>query len=131
GALSLGGQTEIGRLAAGMRADIVLLNLYTLNFTPRNDIRNHLVYCENGESVESVMIDGSFVVQNGHTTRVDEDALLAELRARLPRFLDEYAQVEKANERFEPYFAEIYRRCTHEISEMNRYSSDPTEWSDA
>jgi cytosine/adenosine deaminase-related metal-dependent hydrolase len=128
GAASVGAADEIGRIAPGMRADVVLLDLDSINFLPLNDVRNHLVYTENGSSVDTVIVDGRLVLDRGRLATVDEGAVLQELRERLPSFLDEYARVEEANRRFEPYFAEVYRRCVHEPSELNRYSSDPEEW---
>jgi len=128
GAASLGAAGEIGRIAPGMRADLVLLDLDSLNFLPLNDVRNHLVYSENGSSVRTVLIDGRLVLDGGRLTTIDESAVLQELRDRLPSFLDEYARVEEANRRFEPYFAEVYRRCMREPTGLNRFSSDPGEW---
>jgi 5-methylthioadenosine/S-adenosylhomocysteine deaminase len=128
GAKSLGAQNDLGQIAPGMRADIVLLNLNTLNFTPLNDIRNHLVYSENGESVESVYVDGALVLDSGRLTRIDEEGLLDELRGLLPAFLADYAAIERENARFEPYFAEIYRRCSEETLAINRYGSSPDQW---
>jgi cytosine/adenosine deaminase-related metal-dependent hydrolase len=124
GAKSVGAGDETGSIRPGLRADIVLLNLNSLNFTPLNDIRNHLVYSENGESVETVLIDGEVVMDRGRLTHVDEHAVLGELRERLPNVLSEYQRVEELNRRFEPYFAEVYRRCVAQNVGLNRYSSE-------
>ncbi len=56
---------ETGSLEAGKKADLLIINLDTVSFTPRNDILNHLVYCENGSSIEKVMVNGEIVVENG------------------------------------------------------------------
>lgn len=115
---------QTGSLEPGKKADLVILNTKTLNFTPLNDVRNHLVYCENGASIEQVMVDGEIVVEGGRSTRVDEEALLEELRGRMPEFQEHYASVEKINRRFEPYFAEIHNRCCSRDIGINRFSSD-------
>ena len=50
------------------------------NFDALNDVRNHLVYCENGSSVETVIVNGEVMVRDRQLTRVDEEALMDELR---------------------------------------------------
>ena len=70
---------ETGSLEVGKKADLLILNMKTLNFTPLNDVRNHLVFCENGTSIEKVMVSGEIVVEDDRLKRVDEAALLLSL----------------------------------------------------
>jgi 5-methylthioadenosine/S-adenosylhomocysteine deaminase len=119
---------ETGSLEPGKKADLLILNTKSLNFTPLNDLRNHLVYCENGASIEKVIVNGEIVVDGGRLTRVDEEALLDELRGYMPEFLRRHAQVEEINQRLEPYFAEIHRRCCAQPIGINRYSGDEQQW---
>lgn len=119
--------SKTGSLAIGKQADLLVLDLRSLNFTPLNDIRNHLVYCENGASIEKVIVAGEVVVDGGRVTRVDEAAVLDELRARLPAFLQRHHQAEEVNRVYQPYFAEIHRRCSAQPIGINRYSSTATE----
>lgn len=120
---------ETGSLEPGKKADVLILNTTrTLNFTPLNDVRNHLVYCENGTSIEKVIVDGEIVVEDGRSTKVDEDALMAELRELMPEFQARHARVEAINREFEPTFAEIHRRCCAEPLGINRFSGDEREW---
>jgi 5-methylthioadenosine/S-adenosylhomocysteine deaminase len=115
---------ETGSLEAGKKADLLILDMATANFTPLNDIRNHLVYCENGTSIEKVIVNGEIVVEDGKLTKVDEKALLAELRAAMPEFQDYTLGVEAANRPFDPYFSDIIRRCYgHDLGIM-RWASD-------
>ncbi len=67
---------QVGSLEVGKKADLVIFNMKSINFTPLNDPRNHIVYCENGTSVTTVVVNGEIVVKDGKLTRVDEDALL-------------------------------------------------------
>jgi 5-methylthioadenosine/S-adenosylhomocysteine deaminase len=115
---------EIGSLAPGKRADIVMLDMRTAAFTPCNDIRNHLVYCENGSSVETVIVNGEIVVAGGKLTRVDETALLAELRELMPEFLAQHGRTEAANRVLEPYFEMIVKRCAGMDIGFNRWGAE-------
>ena len=80
-ALRLAGQ--IGALAVGMRADIVLYNLTAPRWVPLNDPVQHLVHVEDGSAVDTVLIDGRVVVEQGQVTTFDTAALLAEARPML------------------------------------------------
>jgi 5-methylthioadenosine/S-adenosylhomocysteine deaminase len=40
----------------------------------------HLVYCENGGSVDTVIVNGNVVVEGGTITTVDEQAIRDEIR---------------------------------------------------
>jgi len=52
------------------------------------------------------------VFEDGRLTRVDEHALLAELRAEMPGFLERQEKLEQLNAVFQPYLDRMYRRCT-------------------
>jgi 5-methylthioadenosine/S-adenosylhomocysteine deaminase len=119
---------QVGSLAVGKKADLVVFDTKSINFTPLNDLRNHLVYCENGTSITTVIVDGEIVVKDGALTRVDETALLEELRSYQPEFQKHHSQVEAINREFEPYFAQIHRRCCEQDVGINRYSSSQSEW---
>jgi 5-methylthioadenosine/S-adenosylhomocysteine deaminase len=80
GAAALLQPASLGALRQGYLADLTLLDLHTVAFTPFNDLRTHLVYCESGTSVRLTMVDGHVVFDNGRITNVDEEALLAETR---------------------------------------------------
>ena len=69
----------------------------TANFTPLNDVRNHLVYCENGSSVETVIVNGEIMVEHGRLTRVDEEALMDELRDMMPAIQADQERLEAKN----------------------------------
>ncbi len=80
------GWKDIGRIAPGYKADIVFLDLGTINWVPFNDPTNQMVHTEDGSSVKHVMIGGSMVVRDRAPVNVDMANLakLAEAaRARL------------------------------------------------
>jgi guanine deaminase len=71
GARALGLGDRIGRLAPGYQADVVFLDLTSINYVPLNDPLNHVVFCEDGTGVTEVMIGGRMVVEGGKVVGVD------------------------------------------------------------
>jgi guanine deaminase len=76
GAAALG--APVGELAPGYRADLTLLHTRSLFIEPRQQMANQIVYSELGSSVDTVLVDGRVVVENGRVVTVDTDALHAE-----------------------------------------------------
>lgn len=113
-----------GSLEVGKSADFIVLNLRSYPFTPLNDVAKHLVYAENGSSIEAVMVAGRVVMQDGKLTTVDEAAVFAELAELLPAWLAEHAELERRNSVFEPAMAEIHRRAALAGLGINRYQGD-------
>jgi 5-methylthioadenosine/S-adenosylhomocysteine deaminase len=80
GARSLG-RDDIGRLAPGAKADVIIIALDgrgTLRFGPVRDPIKSLVDCGIGDDVETVIVDGKVCVEDDRIPGVD----LAELRSR-------------------------------------------------
>ena len=79
---------DLGAVAQGMLADLALVDLHSIAFTPLNDLREQLVHCEDGRDVVLTMVAGRVVAERGRVTSVDETALLDEARelfaAKLP-----------------------------------------------
>lgn len=62
-----------GRIAKGMKADIVVLkNLFPTPVSPENVITQIVVYAS-GFWVDSVLVDGKIVVKDGETTQIDAE----------------------------------------------------------
>lgn len=80
GAAALMQPHQLGSVKEGFLADLTLLDLHSPAFTPFNDLRGQLVYCESGSSVRLTMVDGQIVFHQGRVTSVDETALLDEAR---------------------------------------------------
>lgn len=114
GARAVGLDERIGSIEPGKKADLVALDLCTSAFVPVNDLRNQLVYAENGSSVRLVMVDGQIVVQDGRCTRIDETAVLREARTLLGAYLKQHAGVEDDARELEPYLRAVYERCITE-----------------
>jgi 5-methylthioadenosine/S-adenosylhomocysteine deaminase len=116
------GQT--GRIAPGFQADLILVDLDTLPFTPLNDLRRQLVYCESGGSVRLTMVAGRVVVENGRVLTVDEPALRAEARDHAARFAGNQGEVDAAAETLLPHYRRMYLQAAARPIGMNRWVGD-------
>jgi cytosine/adenosine deaminase-related metal-dependent hydrolase len=74
------GRTDLGRLAPGAKADILLIDLDHLGAPVYADPIKALVDGASGRDVDTVIVDGKVLVQGGRLTRVDEDAVYAKAR---------------------------------------------------
>lgn len=74
----------IGSIEEGKKADLVILTPGT-SLVPRNDLISQLVISENGQSVETVFVDGKQVLIEGHVQTVQEKDILAKLSSLAPR----------------------------------------------
>ncbi len=72
------GFTKTGVLEPGHAADIVFLDLEHINYVPLRDPLLQLVFAENGAAVDSVMIDGRFVLRHDRMLTIDEARLRAQ-----------------------------------------------------
>lgn len=72
-------QKNVGAISKGFAADIVVYRLDKPWWIPINDIVNQLVFAETGASVETVLIDGEIVVDNGTVKTFDVDAMAREV----------------------------------------------------
>lgn len=89
GATALG-RPDLGRLAAGSKADLVIINLRTTRHGPVRDPINALVEYGSGADVETVIVDGEVVVENGRSTRIRDDELFAQAEAGAQRAWDNW-----------------------------------------
>jgi len=74
------GRTDLGRLAPGAKADLLLINLDHLGAPVYADPIKALVDGASGRDVDTVIVDGKVLVQGGRTTRVNEDEVYAKAR---------------------------------------------------
>jgi 5-methylthioadenosine/S-adenosylhomocysteine deaminase len=71
---------DLGRLAPGAKADILLINLDHLGAGVYADPIKSLVDAGCGRDVDTVIVDGQLLVEGGRTTQIDEDEVYAKAR---------------------------------------------------
>ena len=108
----------MGRIAAGYKADLVLLRLDTPPFRPLNNALHQIVYCENGASVDTVIVDGRVVVEGRRLLSMDEDKVVAEALSWHQRFLERVQPAWQLAAELEPYFRRAYLRCVEHVGEL-------------
>jgi cytosine/adenosine deaminase-related metal-dependent hydrolase len=75
------GRDDLGRLAPGAKADIIVIDLLQMHYGAVHDPIKAIVECGSGRDVETVIVDGEPLIEDGKALRVDEAALLREVQA--------------------------------------------------
>lgn len=78
GASALGLADRIGSLEPGKQADFVAHDSWRPEWRPLFNVVNQLVWSADGRGVHSVWVAGRRVVENYHSTMIDEERLYAE-----------------------------------------------------
>jgi cytosine/adenosine deaminase-related metal-dependent hydrolase len=104
-----GWRGKIGLIKPGYRADIVLLKP-SLRLRPLRDIVHQLVFCESGQSVDTVLVDGKVVLESGRLVGVDEEALIRRLEPISKKMHRLYGRVLKQPDRSQQTIYDLYRK---------------------
>ena len=89
GARALGIGDEIGSVEPGKRADIILLDVDKPKFTPLTNVPAHVVNNAAPADVETVIVDGEFVLRDGVVETMDAEAVQERVERAVERFADE------------------------------------------
>lgn len=79
------GRPDLGRLAVGCKADIVLIRIDTPKATPVYDPFKFLVHAANGQDVDTVIVDGKTIVEGGRVLTIDVEAAVKALNSAASR----------------------------------------------
>lgn len=71
GARALGLDHELGSVEVGKRADLVVFDYRRPHLVPRTNVLGNLVHTAQGRDVETVIVNGEIVVEDGEPCRVD------------------------------------------------------------
>jgi guanine deaminase len=102
GARALGMETLIGQIAPGFKADVVFLDLTSINYMPLNEPLLHVVFVEDGTGVDRVMVGGRMRVDAGKVLGVDMTKLAAEANATAEHLAKVNAAAKDFVQQFEP-----------------------------
>ncbi len=83
-------ENEIGSIEIGKKADLVLLNLNSYNNSVSEDeksIYSDIVYSANPNNVESVMVDGKWLVKDKESLLYEQEKIIEEGRSELKKLL--------------------------------------------
>ena len=75
------GRDDLGRIAPGATADLVLWKAASWTMTPLRDPVKNIVYNATAEDVDRVYVGGRLVVDGGRVLAADEAKILADLQA--------------------------------------------------
>lgn len=81
GAEILGLGDKIGSLRPGKKADLVIADLNKPHLSPIYDIFSHIVYCMRPSDIETVMVNGKVIIEDGKSHTIDEKATLSKAKS--------------------------------------------------
>lgn len=93
GARAVGMDQEIGSIEAGKKADIAILNLNHFHTFPSYDVDpiSRIVYSATRADVETTIVNGKVVMENGLMKTVDKENVLKEADSSIKRLLSRTA----------------------------------------
>ena len=121
----LGQAADLGAIAPGRKADLVLLRADSVFLRPLADPLNALVYSETGASVDTVLVDGHVVVQGGRVTTVDEAGIYARAQEAADRQHRASAESRALAGRLAPFVAAACRAAVATPLPFDRYAAPP------
>lgn len=80
GARVLGLDDRIGSLEVGKRADLIVVRMDRPRHTPMYDPISHLVYVTRGDDVDTTIVNGRVLMEQGRVLSLPEDEVLAAAR---------------------------------------------------
>ncbi len=84
----VGMRGEIGELAVGTRADLILVDTTGFHCQPLHDLAAALVYSVRASDIRTTVVDGRVLMRDRKLLTIDRDALLAEFRERAKEITD-------------------------------------------
>jgi guanine deaminase len=119
----MGQSGELGGLAPGRKADVVLLRTDSIFLRPLSDPVKALVYAETGASVDTVLVDGRVVLERGRVTTVDEARIYARAQEAADRHRERAAEAWALAGRLAPFVAAACRGAVTTPLPINRFAA--------
>ena len=80
---------NIGRIKPGFKADLVVINIDNPRLTPIYNVYSHLVYAMDSSCIDTVIINGRIIYENGVFKNINIEDLLYRVRRRAYELRDE------------------------------------------
>lgn len=96
GAAKALGRDDLGRLSAGAKADIVLVDLNHPSMRPVRDPLRSLIYSGVAAAVRDVYVNGEQMVRDGHVLTADQNEVHQRLQAGQDRAMDRVQNIDWA-----------------------------------
>ena len=80
GARAIGQQARIGSLAAGKRADLIIVGMSKPRQQPLFDPISQIVYASRGDDVETTIVNGRVLMRDRQMLTLDEARVIGEAR---------------------------------------------------
>ena len=101
---------KIGRIAAGLKADLTLIDMNDPSWSPLNSVARQLVHLEAGRGVKTVLVDGKVVVRDRKLTTVDETTIYEAVKAVMPEFRKDFATISARVAKLQPWLDSAHRK---------------------
>jgi 5-methylthioadenosine/S-adenosylhomocysteine deaminase len=125
GARALGLADRIGQLAPGFKADVVFLDLTSINYVPLNEPLLHVVFCEDATGVDRVMVGGEVVVEDGQVVGVDMRKLAADAGNAATRLAEVNSGARALVQALEPVVLDYCVGLARQPYHVHRWCADP------
>ena len=78
GAAAVNQATSLGSLEVGRKADLLVLDTFKPHLSPSGRILSAWIHNGQPSDIESVMVDGNFIMRDHRVLTLDEEALMEE-----------------------------------------------------
>src|SRR5262249_788842 len=119
----LGQAADLGAIAPGRKADMILLRADSVFLRPLADPINALVYAETGASVDTVLVAGPVVFEGGRVTPVDEARIYARAQEAAQRPHPPSGEARALASRLAPFAAAGCRAAVATPLSFDRYAA--------
>lgn len=120
GARAVGLGETVGSLAAGKKADLIILDLVSANYVPLNEVGNQIVLSETGSSVNAVVVNGRLLMEDGKILTCDEKELLEEAREIAEEAKSVIERSHDFSSQLKPYVEQMYQQCAAAAKPVER-----------
>ena len=76
GALAFGKEKQIGQIASGYKADLIVIDLETVFTAPIHSVPSSIVFCASPAHIRHVIIDGNLIITESNLFHFDELSIL-------------------------------------------------------